>query len=76
MGGGISKMARQELVTTTLDRYNHVLKKDKWRIHDEFTAITAHHRKRGIRLLAQPAAMDMKQFIGRRNYDEAVREAV
>ena len=35
MGGGISKMARQELVTTTLDRYDQVLKKDKWRIHDE-----------------------------------------
>ena len=51
MGGGVSKMAKQELVATIRDRYRHSSKKDKGRILDEFTAITGHHRKRGIRLL-------------------------
>ena len=48
MGGGISKMAKQELVATIRDRYRQSSKKDKRRILDEFTAITGHHRKYGI----------------------------
>ena len=56
MGGGISKMAKQELVATIRDRYQQSSKKEKGRILDEFTAITGHHRKHGIRLLSQPAA--------------------
>ena len=50
MGGGISKMAKQELVATIRDRYQQSSKKDKGKIPDEFTAITGHHRKHGIRL--------------------------
>ena len=42
MGGGISKMAKQELVATIRDRYQQASKKDKGRILDEFTAITGH----------------------------------
>ena len=73
MGGGISKMAKQELVATIRDRYQQASKKDKGRILDEFTAVTGHHRKHGIRLLSGTAS---KQAVGRRIYDEAVREVV
>ena len=76
MGGGISKMAKQELVATIRDRYQQASKKDKGRILDEFTAITGHHRKHGIRLLSGTSSTDGKQVVGRRIYDEAVREAV
>ncbi len=53
MGGGISKMAKRELLATLRDRYRSSSKKDKSRILDEFIAITGHHRKHGIRLLGQ-----------------------
>ena len=76
MGGGISKMAKQELVATIRNRYQQASKKDKGRILDEFTAITGHYRKHGIRLLSGTASTDGKQVVGRRIYDEAVREAV
>ena len=76
MVGGVSKMAKQELVATIRDRYRHSSKKDKGRILDEFTAITGHHRKHGIRLLSGTADNQGKQVVGRRIYDEAVREAV
>ena len=76
MGGGISKMAKQELVATIRDRYQQASKKDKGRILDEFIAITGHHRKHGIRLLSGTANSNGKQAVGRRIYGEAVREAV
>ena len=76
MVGGVSKMAKQELVATIRDRYRHSSKKDKGRILDEFTAITGHHRKHGIRLLSGTADNQGKQVVGRRIYDDAVREAV
>ena len=76
MGGGISKMAKQELVATIRDRYRQASKKDKGRILDEFTAITGHHHKHGIRLLSQHVGEEQKQAVGRRTYDEAVREAL
>ena len=76
MGGGVSKMAKQELVATIRDRYQQACKKDKGRILDEFTAITGHHRKHGIRLLSETGDNQGKQVVGRRIYDEAVREAV
>ena len=61
MGGGISKMAKQELVATIRDRYRQASKKDKGRILDEFTAITGHHRKHGIRLLSQHCSATEEQ---------------
>ena len=76
MSGGISKMAKQEIVATIRDRYQQSSKKEKGRILDEFTAITGHHRKHGIRLLSQSADPEMNQVVGRRIYDDAVREAV
>ena len=71
-------MAKRELLATIQDRYRVSSRKDKSRILDEFIAVTGHHRKHGIRLLAQPE--DASEKIGvvrrRRIYDEAVREAV
>ncbi len=54
MGGGVSKMAKQELVATIRDRYRQSSKKDKGRILDEFTAITGYHRKHGTGCWAAP----------------------
>ena len=54
MGGGISNIAKQELVATIRDRYQQASKRAEGRILDEFTAITGHHRKHGTRLLGQP----------------------
>ena len=74
MGGGISKMANQELVATIRNRCQHLSRKGKGRILDVFTAITGHHRKHGIRLLRQPADEEEKRAVGRRTCDEAVRD--
>ena len=79
MGGGISKMAKQELLATIRDRYRASSKKDKGRILDEFIAVTGHHRKHGIRLLGQSGDDGEQQPAakkGRRIYDESVRQAV
>ena len=43
MGGGISKMAKQELVGTIRYRYQKSSKKEKGGVLDEFTATTGHH---------------------------------
>ena len=71
-------MAKRELLATLRDRYRSSSKKDKGRILDEFTAITGHHRKHGVRLLS---GLDEDEEAprptrGRRIYDEAIREAV
>ena len=79
MAGGMSKMAKRELLATIRDRYRMSSRKDKSRILDEFIAVTGHHRKHGIRLLAQSGGgcEQADAIRGRRRiYDEAVREAV
>ena len=76
MGGGVSNIAKQELVATIRDRYQQASKGDKGRILDEFTAITGHRPKHGIRLLSGTASTDGWQVVGKRIYDAAVREAV
>ena len=60
MRGGISKMAKQELLATIRDRYRESSKKDKGRILDEFVAVTGHHRKHGIRLPRQSGDAEEK----------------
>ena len=78
MNGGMSRMAKQELLATIRDRYRRSSKKGKGRILDEFIAVTGHHRKHGIRLLKQSgdAGEKLSMTKGQRIYDEAVREAV
>ena len=44
MGGGMSRMAKRELLATIRDRYRNSSKKDKSRILDEFIAVTDHYR--------------------------------
>ena len=39
MAGGISKVAKQELLATIRDRYRESSKKDKGRILDDFIAV-------------------------------------
>ena len=51
MAGGMSRMAKQELLASIQHRYQGSSKRDKGRILDEFIAVTGHHRKHGI----QPA---------------------
>ena len=53
MAGGMSSMGKQELLATIRDRYQESSGKDKRRILEEFITVTGHHRKHGIRLLAQ-----------------------
>ena len=71
-------MAKQELLAAIRDRYRGSSKKDKSRILGEFITVTGHHRKHGIRLLAQSQEGAKKAGVpqGRRIYDDAVREAV
>ena len=71
-------MAKQELLATIRYRYLSSSEKEKGRILDEFSAVTGHHRKHGIRLLGQSGDAGEKAPVvkGRRIYDEAVREAV
>ena len=78
MGGGMSRVARRELLASLQDRYQGSSKRDKGRILDEFIAVTGHHRKHGIRLLGRSgdAGDHVPGVKGRRIYDEAVRAAV
>ncbi len=71
-------MAKQELLASIRDRYRESSRKDKSKILDEFIAVTGHHRKHGIRLLAQSAegSGGTGAVKGRRIYDDAVREVV
>ena len=71
-------MAKQELLAAIRERYRGASKRDQSRILDEFITLTGHHRKHGIRLLAQSQEGAKKAGVprGRRIYDDAVREAV
>ena len=51
-------MAKQELLASIRDRYRESSRKDKSKILDEFIAVTGHHRKHGIRVLAQSEGGD------------------
>ena len=43
-------MVKQELLASIQDRYQESSRKDKSRILDEFSTVTGHHRKHGIRV--------------------------
>ena len=52
MGGGLSRMAKQELLATIRGPLPRVLQEGQEPdSRDEFIAVTGHHRKHGIRLL-------------------------
>ena len=77
MANQISVAARQELVKAIGGRYRAGSREEKFRILDEFVAVTGYHRKHSIRILNTIA---LSAVSGRRPrlrlYDEAVREAL
>ena len=58
-------MAKQELLAAIRERYRGSSNQDKTRILDEFITVTGHHRKHGIRLLAQSGAGGSKAVVPR-----------
>ena len=77
MANQISVAARQELVKAIGERYRAGSREEKFRILDEFVAVTGYHRKHSIRILNTIA---LSAVSGRRPrlrlYDEAVRQAL
>lgn len=53
MARRISMATRTELVEAIIERYRSSSRADKQRILDEFVAVTGHHRKHAIRVLAR-----------------------
>ena len=53
MAGGMSRMAKREMLASIQERYQGSSKRDKGRIIDEFIAVTGNHRKHGIRQLGK-----------------------
>ena len=76
----ISTDARQELVRAIGERYRAGSRQEKFRILDEFVAVTGYHRKHAIRLLNTAASLaagpKRSPHPRLRLYDEAVRDAV
>lgn len=77
MDAKISREARGEVLQAVQERYRHATRKEKARILDEVVALTYCHRKHAIRLLAKPQKLESQSTrVGKRVYDEAVREAL
>lgn len=78
----ISRLTKKELLEALKGRYGSSTKKEKSRILDEFTAVSGCHRKHATRILRtgrQPSLGGTDQDrvrVGRRIYDEAVKEAL
>jgi len=49
----VNKLARKELVAAIRERYNRSSKSEKSNILNEFTVLSGHHRKHGIRLFRE-----------------------
>ena len=78
MAGGMSTIAREELIRTIRSRYRESTKMEETRILDELAAVVGCHRKHAIRLLGLSAEGGTEPTVakGRSIYDEAVREAL
>jgi hypothetical protein len=48
----MGKEMRRELLEAIRERYRRAAREDKGKILDEFVAVTGHHRKHAIRVLA------------------------
>ena len=73
----ISREARGEVLQAVQERYRQATRKEKARILDEVVALTHCHRKHAIRLLAKAQKLESQSTrVGKRVYDEAVREAL
>ena len=68
---------RDELIAVVAERYARSTRKDRGRILDEFEALTGLHRKHAMRLLRGGTRGEQSgRRLGRRVYDDAVREAL
>ena len=78
MGSGISAQARLELLQALRERYWEANRREKGRILDEFVALAKCHRKHAVRLLGRQGeeSAAITTALGRRVYDEAVRETL
>lgn len=79
MSNKISKEGKKELVGVLKDRYRSSTKEEKSRILDEFIVVSGYHRKYATRLLSETAPQNknsQQPRVGRRIYDEAVKEAL
>jgi hypothetical protein len=77
MHTAISKPTRAELLDALRQRYRQAPKSEKTKVLDEFVAVAGCHRKHAIRLLTAPhPTSPTAAALGRRTYDEAVREAL
>lgn len=73
----VSKEARKELVGAVRERYRQASKVAKGRILNEFVMLSGYHRKHAIRILREPKAVTPGLVVlGKRVYDEAVKEAL
>lgn len=77
MGRRISMATRSELIRVVKERYAGKSRREKSRILDEFVAVTGYHRKHALRLLnGRGGEGESRGRVGRRIYDEAVRQAL
>ncbi len=76
----ISLKTRREILHALAKRYRRATRTGKTRTIDEVVAITGYHRKHVIRLLSsdwlETIAGSERRGVGRRVYDEAVKEAL
>lgn len=77
MARGISMATRKELVDVLVKRYRAASRREKSQILDEFSAVTAYHRKHAVRVLGKPSSgSEPTAPSQRRIYHDAVREAL
>jgi hypothetical protein len=75
--GNLSREGRSEILEAIQDRYWISSKAEKGRILHEFKLVTGYHRKHAIRLLSKrPKKEKERRVIGKKMYDEAVKEAL
>jgi hypothetical protein len=70
------KLSTRLELTAIRQRYQAAGRAGKKIILDEFTKVTGYHRKHAIRLLTTQTANEPKARVGRRVYDDAVKEAL
>jgi hypothetical protein len=76
MRGQIKLTTRRELTAAISQRYRAADRNGKKLILDEFVKVTGYHRKHAIRVLTAQGYTQRGRPVGRRIYQEAVKEAL
>jgi hypothetical protein len=76
MGRQIKLITRRELTSVIRLRYETADRSTKRTILDEFVKVTGYHRKHAIRILTMESGSQPQPRVGRRIYQEAVKEAL